>query len=886
MRRRGVIVGGGLLAACLLASSAHAQPPPSPHGEQPPRKVIHAIRIRGASPRLDGHLDDPAWRDVPFVSDFLQKEPTEGAPPLERTEVGFLYDDRALWIAARMYSDHPETIRRLVSRRDQPGNTERIIISLDTYCDRRTAYSFALSVTGVRSDYYHPGDDEFWRDRSYDPVWEGRTASDSTGWTAEIRIPFSQLRFNDVPEQVWGVNLNRWVPLRNEDDFWIFVPRNTKGWASHFGDLVGIEGIHPSRRLEILPYVAGDAALSNDVAAGDPFRSTSDSEGRAGADLKMGLGPNLTLDGTVNPDFGQVEADPAQINLTQFETIFDERRPFFIEGSQVLRGDGPAYFYSRRIGAPPPGDASGDFVERPKDTTILGAAKLTGRLASGLSIGGLAALTDREYARVYDTATGITDRTAIAPRTGWGVVRLQQEFGAARSTVGASFTGVSRDLSSGNDLADLLNRHAYSGGGDWNLRFHGGDYEVAGFAGFSYVDGNPADILGIQTSSARYYQRPDAGHVHVDSTRTALGGWTTALRAERVGGARWLWGSGLTLESPGFELNDAGLLQSSDDIDGWAQLHYRETQPGPVFRDYDIRLTTDGGLNFGGVRKSTSFYLEGESTWKNFLHTYVSGIRGLGGLSDDHTRGGPLFLIPGFWSTDVSLNNNFAATTRWTAGAGYVRNDLAGWGSYVEGSYTRRVGDRLEASLLPSYSRSLAKRQYVDALAGGPPETFGTRYVFAQLEESTLRLQIRATYAFTPDLTLEAYAEPFSSTGRWDRFGELRGARTNDLRYYGQEGTTITRAPNDDLTITDGPDTLFISHDDYLGDFEGLSFRSSLVLRWEWRRGSTFYFIWQADRSDFVQSRELVRPGDLWNSLSSPGTDVLAVKATYWFAAD
>jgi hypothetical protein len=365
-----------------------------------------------------------------------------------------------------------------------------------------------------------------------------------------------------------------------------------------------------------------------------------------------------------------------------------------------------------------------------------------------------------------------------------------------------------------------------------------------------------------------------------------LDGWAAALRAERVGGTHWLWGGGVSAESPGFELNDAGQLQSADDIDGWAQIRYRETDPGRVFRNYNVAVTTDAGLNFGGVRQYTGIYLEGDCTWRNFMRNYVELVRRLDGLSDDHLRGGPLFRIPGLWSAWVEFGGNFASTTQWEVSMGYTRNDLEGWDWQLHAEYGRRFGDHLEAALAPSYDHSMAKRQYVATRDGGPDATFGERYVLAQLDASTARLQLRATYAFTPDLTLEAYAEPFASTGRWADFGELRAARTNDLRDYGTEGTTIERAANGDLTITDGPDTLFIPRQEYRGDFKGLSFRSSFVLRWEWRRGSTLFFIWQADRSEFRQSSELVRPGDLWDALTAPGDDLLAVKVTYWFSVD
>ncbi len=356
-------------------------------------KIATAVQIDGPAPVLDGRLDDAVWRGARFISDFVQKEPVEGAEPTERTEIAFLYDGDALWVGARMYSDDPRSIQALMSRRDRGSQSQHIWISLDTYRDGRTAYSFGITASGVRMDWYHPSDSEFHIDASWDPVWEGRAHIDSLGWTAEMRIPFSQLRFNDLPEQVWGLNIDRWFPERFEDVFWIPVPKNETGWASRMGTLVGISGIRPSRRVELAPYIASDATIRSDVDPANPFSDRSSQAGRVGADLKLGLGPNLTLDVTVNPDFGQVEADPAVVNLSAFEVFFSERRPFFTEGRQLLSGGGSGFFYSRRIGQPPRALADGDFVERPRTSTILGATKITGRTAGGLSIGALAATT-------------------------------------------------------------------------------------------------------------------------------------------------------------------------------------------------------------------------------------------------------------------------------------------------------------------------------------------------------------------------------------------------------------------------------------------------------------------------------------------------------------
>src|SRR4051812_42611656 len=390
-----------LLGAATTASLAAQIQPAAP------TRTANAVRVVGSPPRIDGVLDDPAWTQAPAITAFVQKIPVEGAEPSVATEVRLLYDDHGLYVAARLRRPDPNAIRTSITRRDGDSDAEVFTISLDPYYDRRTAYSFSVSSGGVRGDAYHAQDSEdSGREAQYDPVWDAHARVDAEGWTAEMHIPFSQLRFNVAAEQTWGLELTRNVPDKSERLQWVLIPVAAAGFSSHFGRLEGIAGIPPARRLELLPYVAGDLTYRANVNPQNPFDSKVG--GRAGGDLKYGLGPNLTLDATINPDFGQVEADPAVVNLTAFETIFEERRPFFIEGNELLTGRGqsfigrPSWFYSRRIGASPRGVASGDFVDAPVNTTIASAAKITGRLKSGLSVGALAAFTPREYAHTFD----------------------------------------------------------------------------------------------------------------------------------------------------------------------------------------------------------------------------------------------------------------------------------------------------------------------------------------------------------------------------------------------------------------------------------------------------------------------------------------------------
>jgi hypothetical protein len=859
----------------LAAANARGQAP----ALGPSSKIATAHRLEGPAPRIDGRLDDHVWSDAAWFDDFVQKDPVEGAEPEQRTEVAFLYDHEALYIGARLYGVTPWDVRAPVTRRDQTGNGEHLIVILDTYLDRHTGYAFLVSSGGVRADYYHPTDSEGQRDSGFDPVWQAEVTRDSAGWYAEMRIPFSQLRFTHGGAQRWGLNINRWMPGRNQDVYWVVVPKSETGFISRFGVLTGIEGIEPSRRLELLPYLAGDARFASGVDRRDPFRDGSAWQGRGGLDLKMGLGPNLTLDATANPDFGQVEADPAEVNLSAFETFFAERRPFFTEGASLLRGSGPGYFYSRRIGATPRGDATGDFVDRPANSTILGAAKVTGRLGSGLSIGGLAAVTDAEEARVEDLAGGGVRRVGVAPLSGYLVTRAQQEFGAATSTVGIMLTGVERDVTPGNPLAAVYSRRAYTGGADWILRFQGGTYELGGFVGFSYVAGDSARLIGLQTASQRYYQRPDQHYLRVDPRRRSLTGYTAATYLAKNGGRHWLYNAQVSVESPGFELNDAGRLSGSDDIDLFGNLVYRETAPGRLFHRWSLFLNAAANYDYGGEPQAARVTFGANQTWKGFQNTNFSAFYYPAYQSDILTRGGPLMGSPRGWGGSWRFTSGGARAVQYTADGALEGDDFGGWNVVAHAGVSARATSRLQLSLVPAYQRGRNTRQYLTTIAGGPA-TYGNRYLFGSIEQATLSAQLRLNYALSPDLTVEGYVEPFAASGVYRGLGELPASRSNHLRRYGTDGTTIARQSDGSYLVTDraGADTVTVANP----DFNVLSFRSNLVLRWEWRAGSTLFLVWQQDRSTSEQRGTRAVPGDLWDAVRARGEQFLALKVSYW----
>jgi hypothetical protein len=886
---RGIIPVVSFLIAFSTASSAAAQQQET----EVVRKQAQASRVTSGSVRLDGRLDESVWQSAAPVVDFVQAEPSEYDLPANPMEVRFLFDETALWIGARMYTPPGAPIQAPMSRRDDGEQAEYLQIELDTYLDHRTAYMFGVTASGVRMDHFHPTDNQDDFDPQFDPVWEAQTARTENGWTAEMWIPFSQLRFNDQPERVWGLNVKRWRPELNEEDYWVVIGRTAKGWASRFGELRGIDGVQPRLRLEGLPYVSSSTRMTGDRDRNNPFDDGVNLNGRVGGDIKVGLGSNITLEATINPDFGQVEADPAEVNLTVFETIFDERRPFFIEGNNVLEAGTSNYYYSRRIGALPVNlrqnaeDAS-DYFDYPGTNTILGAAKLTGRFKTGTSVGFLGAVTDSEQARL--SKDGVRSTLDVAPTTAWGVGRIIQEFGTQGSTIGAHLTTVHRYFDAADPLSQRLDRNAITTGADTRIRFRDRTYEAAFNVGLTFLTGEPAAIERVQRASGHYLQRLDQPRIRLDPTRTDLNGAQIQGSFNKIAGRHWLWGYNLMIESPEFDPLDFGRLNYAGDYNGGPKLTYRETRPGRFLRAYSF------GVNLGhywyfdsdlGVR-----YTLGSTnsvTLKNFWIGTLNVSRYFRGQDAQLTRGGPAMGTPLGWNVSTSLKNSTGATTNWSGTATYRSNELGDTAWTTTGTISARPVPAIQLSFAPTYLNENGtpatfsgpiNRQFIKVLPGGRPEAYGNRYIFGLVDRTTLSAQFRFNYTFKPDLTLDVYAEPFAASGRYDGYGEMAAARQRQLRLYGTDGTTLTRLDDGTFRVTDGADAFILPN----SDFNQRSFRSNIVLRWEWRHGSTLYVVWQQNRASTSANGDHVGVGDLFGSLSAAGDNIIAVKSTLWLS--
>ncbi len=858
----------GLLLAAILAS-------PTPLHTQPSPKIARAVRV-AQPPRIDGRLDDAVWTRIPAIEDFVQRQPFEGQVATEGTQVYLAYDDDAIYVGARLKRVNPKSIERAVTRRDGNGTAERFTVTFDPQMDRRTGVGFSVSVAGVRSDYRHTKDaDGDGREYQFDPVWSAATHEDTTGWTAEMRIPLSQLRFPKAARQHWGMQLERWMPDKNEVVQWAMIAPRETGFISRFGTLDGLDDLNTTRPIEVVPYVAGDATKRASSVANNPLDRPF--AGRMGMDAKMAVGSSLTLDATVNPDFGQVEADPAEVNLSAFETFFDERRPFFTEGSEMVRGPVSGYFYPRRIGAPPRGSATGDFVDIPRSSTILGAAKLTGRLPRRLSIGAVAALTNDERARVFSADSSITRTVPVEPRAAYGVLRVQQEIGKQASTVGAALTTVQRQFGRAPLLSSLLARESYYAGADWRLRFQQGKYAITGFVAATHVAGDTAAIRRLQLSNTRLYQRPDRRDALYNPLRTSLSGYSAQLRADKDAGKHILAGAEVKVESPGYEVNDLGRLQSTDDIEYNADIQIRQTLPSRFLQNWRLGFDTRGAWNFEGAQQLNTWAQTTNLTFKNFWAAYIRNAIELPAIDDALTRGGPYMGTPKRFRQELRLNNQSGARTGWRVNVGWGTDEFGAWRRDAAAQLTLRPSPRLSVSAEPTFASGVDPRQYVTSISGGT-RTYGTRYVFAAIDRTTISTRLRANYAFSPNLSLEAYAEPFVASGHYSRIGELTAPRSRVLREYGTDGTSMTSDSVGTHTITDGATSFTLGN----RDFNILSFRSNMVMRWEWTPGSTFFLVWQQNRRAAEAFGDPARASDLFRTTRASGDNFLAVKVSYW----
>ncbi|MEO5817506.1 MAG: DUF5916 domain-containing protein [Gemmatimonadaceae bacterium] len=834
---------------------------------------------------LDGRLDEGAWRTAPRTSAFTQTDPGDGAQPSERTEIAIIYDENAIYVGARMFSARGTVSSRLGRRDSELNDSDWLTVVFDSYHDHQGGYRFRINPSGVKGD-------EANGDRTWDPVWDAAVSVDSAGWTAELRIPFSQLRFGTAATQLWGIQLQREIAASAEKMVSSYTPKSEKGGSARFGHLLGLENIPQSHRLEVLPYVAARAEykhipLATDAPFANPFRSGRDYSNSSGADVKYRPTPNLTLDMTINPDFGQIEADESQVNLSANETFVGERRPFFIEGSSIFRttqeGGGNDLFYTRRIGrAPHAGAPSGSvYADVPEATSILGAAKLTGRTAQGWSLGILEAVTSREDA-AYVGSDGSRGAAEVEPWTNYLVGRLRRDFRDGASSAGGIVTQVTRSLED-SLLTQWLHSSATVIGvdvrHDWAQRMWGLTGTLVG----SSVQGSPNAITATQRSSLRYFQRPDARSHHVDSLASSLRGFQWSANINKMAGKHWrghVWFSGT---SPGFETNDLAFQTSADRIRLEESIAYEENEPGRVLRRWTVRATPDQSRNFDGDITGNGLKVDGDITFLNYWNTHLTFDRDWVTRDDRLTRGGPLARNPGQTSLAawVSTNSRLAYTASVNVNA--RRTPAGGWSNTLGGRLGFKPTSAWSAELEPRWSRSHGVAQYVTTIADEfAVETYGQRYIFAPIEQTTASMNVRLNVTMRPTLTLALVAQPFLASGRYGTPRQLAAPRTYDFTEFGRDVGTMTRDSDGSFMVDPdgaGPAAPFSVWDP---SFNRRTLNATAALRWEWLPGSSAYLVWQQRRSapgtlgDFEFDRDRA---DLFRAVPE---NTLLLKVSYW----
>jgi hypothetical protein len=888
--------------------------PARPQLPPPDAKTVTAVRLTEPIV-LDGRLDEAVWKSTPPATGFTQNDPEDGSPATEPTDVWVAYDDHALYVAAFCHDSDPSKIRKRLGRRDAQTDSDWFMVAVDPYYDKRSGYAFYANPAGAITDAALSNDVN--DDDSWDGIWENKAALNGGGWTIEIRIPFNQIRFPKKDAYVWGINFRRMLRRRNEQTSFNWSPKTEVANVSRFARLEGLRGISPGGRVEFMPYVVTQAQF-RPAETGNPYETGHRALGNAGFDLKVGLKSNLTLDATVNPDFGQVEVDPAVLNLSAYETYYEEKRPFFIEGASLFNNFGrggvyinaninwpmPQFFYSRRVGREPQGYVTEDgYTRMPDRTTILGAAKLTGKLGGSWNVGFLNAVTGREFAQIA-TADAFSLRTTqeVEPLSYYGALRIQKDIDEGRRGIGIMATGVVRDLASGNSgsetLAGILNKDALSLGVDgWAMLDKKKEWVVGGWAGATRVDGSAEDILRLQTSSMHYFQRPDATHVEVDPAATSLSGWAARFNlAKQSGNLLFLASAGAI--SPGFDPNDVGFQYGMSDLIQLQVLPgYQWTKPGKLFRNALVISGVFRSYDFGGNKIWDGGLVEAQAQLRNFWMVDVMFAYNPDSLSKTQTRGGPLALTPSGWQVNLMGQTDSRKPVVFELQSTTYQRPRGDKEWQLQLAARWKPASNVNLSIGPTFGSEINDTQWVtrvdDALM---TPTFGARYVFGRIDQKVVGSEIRLDWTFTPRLTLQAYLQPYVAVGHYGVFKELAAPRTYDYNVYGggawsggagtgvgTNGSTIAydEASGAYTVDPDGPAGAAAPFTFGNPDFNYKSLRGTIVLRWEYRPGSLLYFVWTQNRADFANPGYMRLGRDLGDLFSAPGDNIFLLKVSY-----
>ncbi|HOP57879.1 MAG TPA: DUF5916 domain-containing protein [Bacteroidales bacterium] len=841
--------------------------------------VYTTTRLVTDKPVIDGKLDDECWQHGTWAGDFHQWIPHEGAPPTYPTEINIQYDDKNIYVAIRAWDGEPEKIVRMSTGRDKYEG-DVVGLSFDSYRDYRTGFEFHVSAWGQKTDniLFNPMN---W-DSNWNAVWDAKAGMEDSAWVAEMEIPFSQLRYSREEEQIWGMHVWRWISRLSEESDWEIQSSTGPGMLYNFGELRGIKNLKPSRRIEIMPFALGSFETF-EANADNPFNSNGrEWGGSLGLDAKIGVSSNFTIDLTINPDFGQVESDPSVMNLSAFETFYEEKRPFFLEGLTIFDYDfdDKSLFYSRRIGHSPSRNLyqpEGYYVDAPDMTTILSALKFSGTTSKGLSVGLIQSITANEFARISDSY-GNTEKFKVEPLTNYTMARIRQGYNEGNTFIGGIITSTNRSID--DEGLEFLVNDAFTGGLD--LRHHWKDkkyYLDARLVG-SYVDGSREAITILQESSARYFQRPGADYLDYNPERTSLGGHGGKIKIGKGSQGLWKYATEISWVSPGLELNDMGYMNQADEVTQSNEISFLVTRPFSIFNTFSANFNQFNSWNFNSTYMGSGASLAFSAQFRNNYSFRTHFFFHSQGFDPRKLRGGPDMIVPG--SIMASGNLRTDGSKRCIAGltGSYGRSgNNSGWNYSLMPSLTVRPLHMLKLSVNIDYSRNVDELQYVTFLDQLMPVS---QFFLGTIDQKTMGLTFRADLNITPEISLQYYGSPFVSRGSYSEFKRITspGDKDYDQRFVLMNSMNVDQGL---IELYEQGQTF----PQYLirnPDFNFHEFRSNLVARWEFNPGSYLYLVWSSDRSGNNFSSE-ASLGESYKFLGDvyPG-NIFLVKFNYWFS--
>jgi hypothetical protein len=838
-------------------------------------RTYTTTRLTTPKPVIDGKLNDECWKTGEWGGDFTQWIPKEGAKPSQETQFKILYDDKNIYVAIRAFDKEPHKISRKAGRRDEFVG-EQAGVNFDSYHDHRTGFEFSVTAAGQKIDLIltNPMVPEL----DWNAVWYLKTGLEDSAWVAEYEIPLSQLRYSNDKEQVWGLHVWRWIDRLQEESDWEPQTSTGPGMLYLFGELHGIKDLPKSRRIEIMPYTLGKLKTFEKIPQ-NPFAKSGHSFlGNVGLDAKIGLSSNFTADFTINPDFGQVESDPSVMNLSAFETFYEEKRPFFLEGKNIFRfelGDANL-FYTRRIGHAPtyhPELGENQFIDYPDNTSILSAAKISGKSKNGLAVGVLHSLTAGENAEL--STNGIKKNLQVEPLTSYTVGRLQQDFNEGTTVLGGIFTATNRFIN--DPYLEFLNTNAYTGGFDllhqWNDKEFFVDAKIIGSA----INGSAEAIQNLQLSSARYFQRPDASYMNFDPNRTTLSGQGGRVKIGKGSKGFWRYSSEFNWRSPGLDLNDIGFMQMADLLEQETEVSYFVTKPVSIFRSYSVAVHQSNNWDYGANYLYSGLFLTSKLEFLNRWMVSPSLHYRNEGYDNRILRGGPAMLLPALWEGSLDFHTDMARKfiLSLNASTEAARND-----SYTNSNLQATVtvipynALRLSASL--NYSENMDNLQYVDTKVLNT----GTKYILAHLNQKTLGATFRIDYNISPEISIQYYGSPFASVGKYSRLKEVTNPRAD--AYADRFKLLNTQFSGNTYHVPASNDTPAYSVDN--PDFTFNQFRSNLVFRWEYRPGSQLYFVWGNERTGWKNDSSSSVGKAITQLKDVSPNNIFLIKLSYWFS--